>query len=164
VSTLTEQVARMGKRAGFSLLELVIALVFGGILASIAMSGFGGAQGRLSVRSAQASFLSLHAQTRALAVERGVQVQLLVDPATDVVSIRLGCDGGGDIVESRNFEDAYAVTVTTGGGTASLCITPKGVANPSLNAFPQTPARIVFTRGEAASEVTLLPLGQAVRP
>jgi prepilin-type N-terminal cleavage/methylation domain-containing protein len=153
----------MGKRAGFTLLEMVIALMFGGILAGIAISGFGGTQGRLAVRSAQASFLSLHAHTRALAVERGVQVQLLVDPATDVVAIRLGCDGAGDILEARNFQDAHSVTVTTGGGTASLCMTPKGVANPSLNTFPQTPTRIVFTRGEATSEVTLQPLGQAVR-
>jgi len=164
VSTRTERVSEMGNRDGFTLLEVVIALMFGGILAGIAISGFGGTQGRLAVRSAQGSFLSMHAHTRALAVERGVQVQLQIDPATDMVAIRLGCDGAGDIVESRNFQDAYSVTVTTGGGTASLCMTPKGVANPSLNAFPQTPARIVFTRGEAASEVTLQPLGQVVRP
>jgi len=153
----------MRDKRGFTVLELVVALMFGALLTSVAINSMGSVQGQFAVRSAEASFLSLHAQTRAFAVERGVQVQLVVNPQSSTATIRLGCGGGGEILQSRDFGEAYGVEITTGGGEASLCMTPKGVANPNLNSFNQE-LRVGFVRGGRGSAVVLMPLGQAVRP
>ncbi len=153
----------MDNRRGFTLLEMVIALLFGAVLASVAVTGLGGVQGRLAVRSAQSSFLSSHAWARALAVERGMPVQLVVDPADRTVTIREGCDGSGDEISSRDFGEAYQVTITTAGGPVSLCFGPRGVALPNLNSFAGQ-SRIDFVRADRASAVVLRPLGQALVP
>ena len=56
------------KRFGFTIIELVIALLVGSILTSIALSSFGNSTARFSVRGAPNSFISLHARTRAAAI------------------------------------------------------------------------------------------------
>jgi prepilin-type N-terminal cleavage/methylation domain-containing protein len=153
-----------GDQRGFTLLEVVIVMSIGALLVAITMNTFPGMQARLGVRSAQTNFLSLHAQTRAVAVERGRAVQLIADPETHTVSIRVGCAGNGELLESRDFQESYGTTIGTGGaGTVSLCMTPRGYADPNGNSFALQ-ARISFQRGGETSVVGLLPLGQAVIP
>jgi type II secretory pathway pseudopilin PulG len=144
-------------------MELLVAVVVAGILAAVAVSGFGEVQGRLAVRSARASFLSSQAQARALAVERGGLVSLVADPAGDVVSVRAGCDGLGAILESLDYGESFTVDIAHGGGDLTLCMTPKGVASPSLNSFDDE-TTVAFWRGSSSAEVLLLPLGQVIVP
>lgn len=144
-------------------MELVVALMVGGILAAVAVSGFGEVQGRMAARSARATFLSYHAQARALAVERGTLISLQVNPTSGIVSVREGCDGTGEVLESRDFGESFSVTVDTGGEVLRLCMTPKGVANPNLNTFGNQ-GTVAFVRGSDSESILLLPLGQVVTP
>jgi len=149
--------------SGFSLLELLIVLLIGGILTAAAFTGLGGVLGRIAVRSAESEFLSLHAQTRALAVERGLSMQLITNADPGVVSIREGCGGTGTLVERRDFEAAHRVVVQTDPTPLSVCMTPRGFADPNLNSYGQE-GQVEFGRGTVTRSVLLLPLGQAVRP
>lgn len=156
--------------AGFSLLELVIVLVIGGIMAAVVVGNLGGVQARMGVRSAESNFLSMHAQTRALAVERGIAVGLLASPGDGMVTVREGCDGSGTVLQSRDFGSEFGVTLDIGSGALLnigdgalvLCMTPRGYANPDGNSF-ENEARVNFVRGEHVRTVLLRPLGQAVR-
>jgi prepilin-type N-terminal cleavage/methylation domain-containing protein len=153
----------MKARYGFTLIETLVAVVVAGVLAAVAFSGFGGVQERLGVRSARAAFLSSHAQARAYAVERGTLVRLVADSGSDEVSVEIGCDGLGDTLESVDLEESFAVNIELEAGELSLCMTPKGIANPTLNSFGNE-VTVEFVRGSASSSVVLLPLGQVVVP
>jgi prepilin-type N-terminal cleavage/methylation domain-containing protein len=51
--------------SGFSIIELLVVLMVGSILTSIALMTFDGVSGRYAVTGAQRTFLSLHARARA---------------------------------------------------------------------------------------------------
>jgi prepilin-type N-terminal cleavage/methylation domain-containing protein len=157
----------MRDRRGFSLLELVIVLVLGGIIASVAINSFGNAQSRMGPRSAQSQFLTMHAHTRAIAVERGGMARLTVTPGTGVVSVdfRATPDDDWELLQERDFGDSYGVAIETGGGgDVRLCMSPRGYAAPSPCTSFDDEARIRFIRGGQAAGIVLLPLGQALRP
>ncbi|TVP42053.1 MAG: prepilin-type N-terminal cleavage/methylation domain-containing protein [Gemmatimonadales bacterium] len=144
------------RRSGFTLLEMIVVIAIGGVLASIVTLSFSRVQGQMATRSAQSNFLSLHAQARALAVERGVTSQFAVVDATGLVTVRVG----SNVVNQVNLTSEFAVTVATsgGGGGFTQCFTPRGIAD--LNCV--TAARTVtFTRGDRSTQVEVLPLGQA---
>jgi prepilin-type N-terminal cleavage/methylation domain-containing protein len=155
----------MSDRRGFSLIELVIVMVLGGIIAGVAINSFGNAQSRMGPRSAESQFLTMHAHTRAIAVERGGMARLVADPATSMVEITFQAGPGvtPETVTGRNFQESFGVTLeTTGGQPVILCMTPRGYAATGCNSF-NTEARIRFVRGGQATGVTLLPLGQVMR-
>src|SRR5687768_8788025 len=62
------------RRSGFTMIELVIAITIGIVLTGIAYRGFAGYMGRTAARSARTTFASLHARTRANAIEMGTTV------------------------------------------------------------------------------------------
>jgi prepilin-type N-terminal cleavage/methylation domain-containing protein len=144
------------RRSGFTLLEMIVVVAIGGVLATLVMLSFSRVQGQLATRSAQSNFLSLHAQARSLAVERGVTSEFVVVDATGVVSVRVG----GDVVNQVNLGQEFAVTVSTsgGGGGFTQCFTPRGIAD--LNCVTAT-RTVTFTRGNRTTQVEVLPLGQA---
>lgn len=156
----------MRKARGFTLLELVVVLAVGGILAAVVIVSFGGVQGRLGVRGAQNAILGMHAQTRALAVERGGRARLIVDVAEGVVAIDLQLDPGGtpEVVERRNFRDAYRVSLQSEPAEIVVCMTPRGYADPGCNSYGQR--GVLRISGQNGREVVIhfLPLGQVVLP
>ena len=149
---------RLRNRRGFTLIEMLIVIVVGGLMSMIAIRSFSQVHGSLGARSAQSTFMTIHAQTRALAVERGVPIVLRVDPATGVVSIETE---GGDVIQSRNFAEDYEVTVGTPDGVVLLCMTPRGFADVGCGNVDDRP-EISFVRGARTRAVALLPLGQLV--
>lgn len=155
----------MGRRYGFTLLEMLVVIAVGGILAAVAVASFGGIQGQMGVRGAQNALLSMHAQTRALAVERGGRARLMVESGTGNVVIDLLTDPAGvpTVIERRNFPALYNVTVTTEPAPVVVCMTPRGYADPGCNSYGQRGIVRISGRG-GSSQVDFLPLGQAVLP
>lgn len=144
-------------RHGFTLIELVIAILIGSILTSIALSSYGNARGRFAVRGARSTFASLHARARAQAIERGTTARLLLDVAGDSVSLWVG----GDRLETLYFGDEFNVDLQSSVGNLRLCMNSRGYADTDCNSF-NAPVKLGFVHGSDAASLELLPMGQLV--
>jgi len=143
------------RRSGFTLLEMIVVITITGVLTSIVFLSFSRVQGQLGTRAAQSNFLSLHAQARALAVERGQLSSFVVTEATGVVRIEMG----GVVINELSLANEFDVTVDSG-GDFTQCFSPRGIADLGCTTF-STVRTVTFTRGNRTAEVALLPLGQA---
>lgn len=140
---------------GFTVIELIVAIVVAGILAGIALPAFGGVRSALAVRDAQQALASLQARARAHAVEFGQTVELHVDVSGDSMwierndttleSVDLGADRGVDI-------QGAATHVT-------LCMNSRGYGDSGCTSFSSAVTISFVSAGETAT-VEILPLGQ----
>lgn len=144
-------------RFGFSVIELVIALLIGSILTTIALSSYGNARGRYAVRGARDTFASLHARARAQAIERGATVHLVVDVSGDSIFLW----SGGTNLETIHFADEFHVDVRSTVGRIRLCMNSRGYADTACNSFIEPPT-VAFWQNADSSSVLILPLGQLV--
>lgn len=136
------------------MIELLIAIVIGLVLTGMAYRGFSDYLGRAAAQSARNSFASLHARTRANAIEMGTTVQLNVDREADSVWVQRG----STIVEAVPFGSDLGVDIQ-GSGTVRLCMNPRGFAETSCNSFTGTET-LVFAAGADTAGVELRTLGQ----
>ncbi|NJD18213.1 MAG: prepilin-type N-terminal cleavage/methylation domain-containing protein [Gemmatimonadetes bacterium] len=148
--------APMRSRRGFTLIEVVIALLIGGILTSIALTGFGTARGRFAVRGARNTFASLQARARAAAIEGGTITRLIVYTGGDSVAIVRN----GVRLESVHFRNEFNVDVRAA-SDITLCMSPRGYAADACNSFT-TPVTVTFAANADTASVRILPLGQLV--
>jgi len=144
-------------RHGFSLIELVIALLIGSILTSVALSSYGNARGRFAVRGARNTFTSIHARARAQAIELGTNVRMIVDVAGDSVALW----SGGQTLESIHFDEELNVDIQSSGGSIRLCMNPRGYADTDCNSFSTT-VKVTFWHNADSASLNILPLGQLV--
>ena len=145
----------MRGRRGFTVVELVIALLVGSILTSIALSGYGNAQGRFAVRGARTTFASLVARARAQAIEVGSRVQLFVDVSGDSIFIRQGTSN----LETLHFDDDLHVELASSVGSFRMCMNSRGYADTDCNDKTVT---LSFRQNADSVSVKILPLGQLV--
>ncbi|MEJ2204645.1 MAG: type II secretion system protein [Gemmatimonadota bacterium] len=146
----------MSRRRGFTLLEVVIALLIGSILTSIALSGFGNARGRYAVRGARSTFASLLARTRAQAIEAGGRMILFVDVAGDSAFI-----WNGQNLETIRFDEELKVDLASEQGSFRICMNARGFADTGCNSF-WSETRLYFRHNADTASVRILPLGQLV--
>ena len=147
------------QRTGFTIVELVIVLLMGSILTSIALYSFGNSAARYSVRGARNSFVTLHARARASAIERGTTTTLLIDLAGDSAAIIRG----DTVVERIHFDDQFDVDLQGSSTILELCMSPRGYADDGCTSF-STAQSVSFasTNGSDAESVEILPLGQLI--
>lgn len=146
--------------AGFSMLELVIALTIGAVLTGIAVSSLSGVQGRIAVRGARSSFQSLHARARVQAIELGRTVRLNVDPVGDSVWISTSTE----TLQTVHFDDEFNVDIQLRtSALLRICMTSRGFADTDCNSYTSTEP-IAFRRGDDASFLSVLILGSVVVP
>lgn len=141
---------------GFTMIELMIIIVFVGLLAAIAVRPFGAVRDRFGADQGRLVFESLHARARAQAIESGTTVRLFVDTAADTVSI----SRGSTVLETVHFDDELATDIV--GSSITVCLGPRGYAVESCNSFT-TPVTLEFDRGGKRRSLDLLPLGQLVK-
>lgn len=147
----------MRRASGFTLIEVVIALMFAAILLGVSVSAFGEVQSRMAAGQAVRAFHGLHARARAQAVERGLSTQLVVDVAGDSVTIRRA----GQRLETIRFQSELGVDLV--GSSFVLCMGSRGFADPSCNSFTE-PVKLGFSRGNDTEAVAVLPMGQLIVP
>jgi prepilin-type N-terminal cleavage/methylation domain-containing protein len=146
----------MDRRArGFTLVEVVIALVIGGILTSVAIKGIGMTSPGLAVREARNVFVGMAARARAQAIESGQTSLLIANTAGDSVMIL----AGGRIVERVRFGGELDVDLRGATTVIRICMSPRGYANPDCNSF-SSPVKLAFVAGPKSESVEILPLGQ----
>lgn len=142
---------------GFTMIELVIAIVIGSILTSIALSSYGNARGAFAVRGARNTFASLHARARAQAIASGSSVRLVVDVSGDSIYLSDGTTN----LETVHFADELHVDVSSTVGSFRLCMNSRGYADTDCNNFSST-VTLTFKQNADSSSVQILPLGQLV--
>lgn len=143
---------------GFTLVEVVIALLIGSILTSIALSGFGNARSRFAATGARNTFHALHARARAQAIEMGAPVRLMVYPPGDSVVL---LDTADVRLTGVDFEEEFHVDLRSSAPSLRLCLTPRGYADTACNSF-NTAARLEFWQGGDSATLQILPLGQLI--
>jgi len=144
------------QNGGFTIIELVITMVTAVILLDVAVGASGPALDRMSVTSARTTFAALHARARVRAVERGRNVSLFIDPATDSAWVF----DDNQVVEAIAFGTASGIDVTAT-SRLELCLSPRGYADADCNSFSSS-VNVVFSRNGASSSVEVRPLGQLV--
>lgn len=142
---------------GFTVVELVITLLIGSILTSIALASFGNARGRFAVRGARTTFATVHARARAHAIELGGIVRVWVDVSGDSVVL---LDPDGVTLENIHFADEFNVDLRA---TSSfrLCMNARGYADESCGTV-STVVTLEFWQNADSATVKILPLGQLV--
>jgi len=143
------------KNHGFSVIELLVVVVLGTILTSMALKGFGMVANQASAREARGIFQGMVARTRAQAIESGMLTMLIADAQGDSVMVL----ANGRIVENIRFGEELGVDIQTSQRLTRICMTPRGFANPDCNSFSST-VKMAFVRGPKEKTIEILPLGQ----
>lgn len=145
------------RRAGFTMVELVIAILIGSILTSIALASFRNVTGRFAARGAKETFVALHARTRATAIESGQAVSLIVNSTGDSVYI----SRNDTILELIRFSEELNVDVRSDPNRFVLCIGPQGFGDEDCTTIEE-PRRVQFWHNADSTSLIVMPLGQLV--
>ena len=144
------------RRSGFSIIELVVVLMVGSVLTSIAITEFNGVSGRFAVKGARQTLMSMHARARMQAVELGRTVKLNIDPVGDSIWLSRGTV----VLDVVNFGREFNVDVlTSSDAEIQVCMNPRGFADTGCNNF-NAPVTITFVLTSDTTSVLILPLGQ----
>lgn len=154
------QAVSMIRRYGFTLIELVVAIVVAAALMTLVSRALGDVQRRIAADQAMKSYEAMHARARAHAVERGGTVRLVLDTAGDSVSIVLP---GGEVLETLHFQPELGVDVrSSAANPIEVCTTARGYGDASCMSFNST-VTLSFASGRDTVSLQLLPLGQIRR-
>jgi prepilin-type N-terminal cleavage/methylation domain-containing protein len=158
-----------GRRAGFTVVELLVVIILAGILAAMITPRFGELAARQEARNARDSFVWFAARARATAVENGRNVFLIVDLVDG--KARLWMDGAAidslDLVnQTGNQPDGgqflgTAIQTDPEVDEIEVCYTPRGIA--SLSCGTTQTVIIQFTRAGRSSSARLWAMGQVER-
>ena len=146
------------RRSGFSIIELVVVLMVGSVLTSIAMTSFNGVSGRFATKGARQIFMAMNARARAQAVESGRTVWLNLDPGGDSVWL----SRGSEVLEVLDFGEEFDVDIRTSTGSdLRVCMNARGFADTRCNNFA-SPVTVTFLLASDTASVRVLSLGQMV--
>ncbi len=123
------------------MIEIVIVMVIGIALASVAVSAFAPAQRLYSISSARESFAALQ------------------NFSTDVVQITRD----GTVLETVNFRESMNVDLKSGFTTMQLCMNSRGYGEVSCNSF-SSGTDIYFIMNGDYKRMRVFPLGQMILP
>lgn len=141
---------------GFTVIELIVVLVIGGILTSIALVSYRNAQGRFAVRGARNEFASLQARARADAIEGGLDTWVVADIAGDSIYL----ERSGTTLETVHFDDEFHVDLRSSTAVIRLCMTPRGYASPDCTGSISSIVRLQFWQNADSCSLQILPMGQ----
>lgn len=144
----------MRNRRGFTIIELLVVIAVGAILVTITMSAFGGVRSRYAVREARQAFTSLHARTRAMAIESGQTMALKWDLIGDSVWVSRN-DTTQEVV---NLMDELGVDMTGTGTVHTLCLNSRGFAQSGCTSFSTT-ATFKLVGPTDTATISITPVG-----
>lgn len=133
---------------GFTLIELVLVISLAGILTAITLSKAGSFIDRTEVRGATTEAESMFSRARHIAIARGIQTTLDIDPAQQTLSIRTDTES----LSSRDLGAAHGVAIAT--NKTSITYSPIGVGYGAAN------FTMILSRGRAADTIYVSRLGR----
>ncbi len=135
----------------FTIIEIVIVITIAGLLSLITIPRAGGFIDRLEVRGAATEVESMFSRARHIAIARGTQTTLDIDPSRNTVSIR----GSTEVLSSRDLAAAHGVRIDT--NRTSITYSAIGVGYGAAN------FTMILTRGRAAETIYVSRLGRVRR-
>ena len=143
------------RRRGFTIIELMVVIVLGAALMSVAIKAFGTTANHTSARQARNVFNGMAARARSHAIESGRTTVLIADARGDSVLIL----ANGQIVENIRFGEEMDVNIEAEDDVTLLCMNPRGYADQDCTSFDRT-VKVSFVQGNEAMSLEILPLGQ----
>lgn len=143
-------------RPGFTLIELVLVLVIGGILAAVAIPPVSSYLQNRHMIQARDAFIMMAAQARAAAMEEGDYVLMTVSPDDDDVVVTRR---DGTVLHTLDFTTGRT-TDLLGDAEITICYTPRGFAHPACLDGGELPETFGFTSGGDTVQAQLT-LGRA---
>lgn len=146
----------MTHRRGFTLVEIMIVIVIGGLLVLLGFPRLRGAMESTNLNSARGAVASLHARARAVAAEQTRTTSLMFDGnRAGVVAFPRRLPGAGQfdtIGAVIDLNQLYGVTVTTAGD--AIGFDPRGFGTNSAQATVQV------SRSGHSKMLTISPFGR----
>lgn len=144
-------------RPGFTLIELVIVILIGGLLAALAVPPLGAyVEGRNRVQARDA-FMMVAARARAAAVEEGDFVLMTISSTGDSVVVTSQRDGA--MIDVLRLYSGARKADIVGDGEFTVCYSPRGFAHPSCQDGADLPHLVGFASGGGTAWARLT-LGQ----
>lgn len=107
---------------GFTLTELMIALVIVGIIAAIASPNFLGMLNRIKVNSSLDQLVGAIKETQRLAMSQGQRCRININPSTHILSANpTGC-----LLSNRTIDDNVIIRTNLAGATPNISFSHKG--------------------------------------
>ena len=141
----------MIKRAGFTIIEIVIVVAISAILTTITIPRAGRFIDGIEVRGAATEAASMFSLARHYAIAHGTQATLDIDPAARTLSIK----SSGQSITTRDLSTAHGVSINA--NRTSITYSPIGVGYGAAN------FSMILSRGRAADTVVVSRLGRVRR-
>lgn len=141
----------MIKRAGFTIIEVVIVATISTILATITIPRAGRFIDGIEVRGAATEATSMFSLARHYAIAHSTQATLDIDPAARTLSLR----SSGQTIITRDLGSAHGVSIST--NRTSITYSPIGVGYGAAN------FTMILARGRAVDTVYVSRLGRVRR-
>ena len=139
------------RQPGLTLIEIVTTLSLVGILTAISLSRAGAFIDRNEVYGAATEAESMFSRARHIAIARGVQTTLDIDPRRRTLSIR----STNDVLSTRDIGAAHGVDINA--NRTSITYSPIGVGYGAAN------FTMILSRGRAADTIYVSRLGRVRR-
>lgn len=107
---------------GFTLMELLVALVIVGVIAAMATPSFLGLLNRIRVNNALEELLGAIRETQKMAMRHGKICQLNIDPTTKI----LNATDNDCLLATRNINDNVIIRTNLSGSTPYVSFSHKG--------------------------------------
>jgi prepilin-type N-terminal cleavage/methylation domain-containing protein len=144
-------------RAGFTVVELLIVMIIGSVLATIVSQSLGAYLERRALDDSRAALIHMAARARSLGVDRGL-ASLDIDPAAETATLVQD----GDTLAVVNLETEYGTDLLAA-SALSICYGPSGFALSSCTSFTANQTIGVRFRN-ATARLRVRPLGQIELP
>jgi len=136
------------RRAGFTLLELLVVLLLTGLLLSLALPRVSALRDRSAVRSGMSELGASFSTARGAAIARRATVAVVLDTAAGAVEVR----AGGQTLLRRPLRSIYGIRLSS--NRDSAVYDPRGLG------YGVTNLTVVVRRGGTVDTLTMSRLGR----
>jgi Tfp pilus assembly protein FimT len=138
-------------------MEALVVIAVSATLLTIALNSLASARAGYALSGSRSALVALHGRARIGAVEQGTATLLHIDLEADTAAVTRG----GDVLARIDFGQEYGVDIQGNDAALTLCMSPRGYADPACTSF-STARRLRFSGGGETLALEVLPLGQMV--
>jgi prepilin-type N-terminal cleavage/methylation domain-containing protein len=120
----------MQNRRGFTLIEIIVVIVIGGVLTGIVSLGLAGVQQATALDQSHRMLSSMIQRARTQAIQEGRSIELRLDGPNDYAAVVRNDGGTLSTLADFSFEAELGIDLSLdSGNTATICFGANGVAN-----------------------------------